>query len=365
MNNVYNVTPQNLIHWRKALGNVRSGSANARIMCVGDSTTYGVGSTGQTTGTHNYIQLSWPSQLSALFNAAGVNATWQSFVGDQGPPGSFVNMNGVDLRLTAGSGWGPSGETIGGSTITNNSTTNTLSFVPVANVDSFRIFYIDGAGSSFTYNIDGGSPVTVTQAGTGLLKPVTSTAVASIGAHTLNVNRVSGTTTLTAIEAFNSTISQVLIDNCGWSSSTSTNWNDPFGAGSPATAATWTSYAPDLVVVNLGINDWVAGTSAATYITNIQAIITAIKGGASCDIILMTPVPTNTTNASIANQQSLITAMRSLAQANNLPLIDMWARWQSYAVSQPLGYYADTFTHPIAFGYSDNASFIANALLGT
>ena len=120
----------------------------------------------------------------------------------------------------------------------------------------------------------------------------------------------------------------------------------------------------DLVILNVGINDWDAAVTAATYTTNVQALITAIKTGSSADILMMTPPPTNTTSASTTAQQNLITAMYSLAQSNNIPLVDIWARWQSYAVAQPLGFYADTFTHPNALGYSDLAQAIKNVLLG-
>ena len=96
----------------------------------------------------------------------------------------------------------------------------------------------------------------------------------------------------------------------------------------------------------MGINDWDAGgETLATYIANMQTIITAMFAN-GCAVIIVKTTPTNPIGqASVVRQTSFVQAIDDLAAKNNCVCIDLFGLWQSYAVTQPVGLYFDTF-HP-------------------
>ena len=84
MPNVFNFNPaSNLQKWRRAKGRVRAGVANARIHCVGDSTTFGYGAKriglrcGSQTG--GWMAACYPQRLTDYLNKGGITATSNSF----------------------------------------------------------------------------------------------------------------------------------------------------------------------------------------------------------------------------------------------------------------------------------------------
>jgi len=56
--------------------------------------------------------------------------------------------------------------------------------------------------------------------------------------------------------------------------------------------------------------------------------------------------------ASVLTQDAYNQAIRGLAVTNNIPLIDIYSRWQSYAVSNAVGLYYDQI-HPNGQGYQN------------
>ena len=159
-----------------------------------------------------------------------------------------------------------------------------------------------------------------------------------------------------AIEAYNSTVPSVQFTNGGAGGWVSGNFNQSGTYYNPINYLE--QFAPKLTIYDIGINDWDTSVSVATYKTNVQAIITAAKTVG--DIILVTPIPSNPSFASIPNatQQLYVAALYQLAATNNVPLIDNFSRWQSYAVSNSVGFYYDSL-HGNALGYNDFANPIS------
>lgn len=351
-----------LPHWRSVLAQVRAGKANARVFAIGDSTTYGYGAVGASTG--NDVAQSYPKFLSDLFNNHGINSNWNGIFGD----GRTAGIN--DSRFTLGTGWMQSGQSsgnanyvFGGGTLANlpsfGGGVGNLSFTPTVPVDTFKVWFFKSTSSpvgNFNINIDGGTPVTLSSSGSNLYGSGTITA--ALGIHTLNV--VSNDTVniwIQGIEAYNSAQSSVNIINCGAGSSTSVDWNRSANFYSAINAIQ--TFSPDLTIINLGINDWNGGTSLSTYSTNITALITAAKAGGG-DVVIASPNPTNST-ASQATQLTYINTLYTIAAANNVPIVDNFDRWVSYTVSNGQGYYFDVF-HPLAIGYADLAQGIFNVI---
>jgi lysophospholipase L1-like esterase len=82
------------------------------------------------------------------------------------------------------------------------------------------------------------------------------------------------------------------------------------------------------------------------------------------DVVMISPTPSAVTVLPLATQQQYVTAMSTVATANNIPFIDNFSRWISYELKNPAPYlfYNHPF-HPSAVGYSDFAQSIASQLL--
>lgn len=359
--NVFNYAPQQLKKWRAALASVKTGVANARILCIGDSTTFGAYSNG--TGSGAWNALNYPAQLAARFNSAGINAHSNSWMG---AGRTITDQLPFDSRMTTTSDWTvftPQG--IGGFIPCSQSVTGTgyLSFTPTVNVSTFNIFYVQTTTArSFNWNINGGSNTNVStlNATTGL---AVATATGTLGANTLNIQYSSGSNYIyiNGIEAYDNSKKWVSVINAGWRGSTASSWNQSASLYNPIPAIS--VVAPNLTLINLSINDWNAGTAISTYIANIQAVITAAL--ATGDVILVTANPSQTPfsgDATQSAQQQYVTALYGLAASNNLVLIDLFSRWGTWTSSNSLGMNYDNL-HPNQLGYNDMAQFIANVIV--
>lgn len=358
--NVYNYSPQNLKKWRAAIAGVKAGVANARILCIGDSTTFGTGANGA--GSGNWRAQCYPTRLAGLLNAAGVNAEWNSFFGGGR---NTTDQLSFDSRIVVGSVWSvPStADTtmFGGYMMNAQANTNALSFTPTVPVDTFVVYYpqLPSGTRGFNIQIDSGTPTSVNPVN-ALNQMTSATITASLGTHTLNITQIAGSIYIAGIDAYDSSKKWISVMNAGWRGSTSVNWNDTTNPYGPVATQTFTTVAPTLTIINLAINDWNAPTSLATYKTNIQAIITAAL--TTGDVILVAPNPSDVTAyASLATQASYVAVLYQLAAANNLILIDIFNRWGSYASSNSLGINYDGL-HPNGAGYADLTRLIMNVI---
>jgi hypothetical protein len=93
--NSYGVAPAILINFRRAIAKVLDATSDAKVLCVGDSTTAGYGSSN--TGTPQFT--SFPARLAYLLNSYVAPAAMGLGV----PPTTSVAVN--DGRWSAGTGW--------------------------------------------------------------------------------------------------------------------------------------------------------------------------------------------------------------------------------------------------------------------
>lgn len=352
--------------WRAALAKMQSaaaGTKNARILCIGDSTTFGVFSNGTSTG--DLKPLAWPTQLANRFNSVGINAHANSFFGSAtGAAGGTAQSNDQnDSRVSMGTGWSRSVDFgVCGTTYTaNNTTSGPFAFTPTVPVDTFTVyFYQQAGGSTLSWNINGGAATNVNLSGTQAIGSFTASG--TLGTNTINLNWVSNgaqVIRLMGIEAYDSSKNWVGIINAGWPVARSTDWNST-GFFYAAISNGIAGLKPDLSILDLGINDNGAGNSLNLYIGQMQNIINQCK--LSGDVILQSPNPTLNNyltfhypyNQQTAMQQALLT----LANTNNIPMIDIYGRWggtNGYAISNANGLMGDNL-HPSAAGYADKAS---------
>lgn len=349
---IYNLTPPTLTKYRKARAAYLSGSARLKIACIGDSTTAGMGSNGSLFGSARIK--SYPNYLAAALQAKDTRliTNLASRIGSQN-----VSDATYDPRLVLGSGWGNVIACPGGDTFTNNSTTNALAFSPGAAVDTVDVYYIvAGAGGSFTIDIGGATLATISQSGAAALGK-TTVALGSLTTPTINAKRVSGTVWIIGFDAYNSAVPDVAIWNLGVSSkkvADLANATDPYG---PLNGTK--SMAPHLIILDIGINDWLAPTSLSAFAASYLTLATQYQTVA--DVIVKIPIPSIASSVSVATQLTYIAAMKSVATTLNLPVIDMTQRFVSQATADAAGYYFDTI-HGNALNYADQADIIATVL---
>lgn len=340
---------------RAALAKVRAGTGNMKIMCVGDSTTGGLG-TDSSVDTSKY-----PGRLSTLLNsyfapASLAYATAQgSGLATPGTGDSRIAFSGSFQYNSFGPGPGswyiPSGSS------------GTLTFTPGFAADTLEVGYmrLSGYGSA-TVNADGGSSLGTVNCNNASQSITTATFTTTLGTHVWNVvgASVTGNVIVAWLRAYDSTSRKIHVANMGHTgtttAATSTNWTSSGGWGQLDGI---TAMAPDLTIISLGINDAGASTAAATWQANMGTIITTAQ--ASGDVLLCSVIPSNTSQATYEAQYQAL--FPTLAATYGCAWLDApWTRWGgSYTTANSLGFMADNL-HGSAAGYADWAQALASAI---
>lgn len=360
----YNYSGNSLRKWRRAMARAKTGytSTRQRIVCAGDSETMG-----QEPGGYNFTNAlgnAWPKHLTdALNNWYPGIAQRDSFWGD-GNSGA----SNFDSRLSVGAGWSNgAGSCVGGAVLYNNTTTNYITFTPANAFDKIRVYGIDGSGyGSFVVEKFGGgawSAVTTQSQNAGAAARYYEYGVAA-GSTAVRVKRSSGSVRIIAIETWDSSSSKLMVCNMGWSGCVASDWSRTTYAQDPANFLTsGNSYIDaQLTLIAFTANDMTQGISPATTQTALEDIIDNAK--LSGDALLITPPPIDPAYASATQtqQDNILAAIYAAGAAKDVPIYDVYKRWDSYATSNPLGYYTDV-VHPTKMGYADIAQGLAQILL--
>lgn len=364
------VSPNKLPNWQMTVGKVLSGMGDGAVCYIGDSTSMGSGSAYPKTA----IASQWPNarrgskatHLTRLLTKAGIPATESSWWGDGGSFSGSQTLAVIDNRVVMGSGWGAlTANTMGGRIIANSTTLSAFSFTPEDQFDRAVIWYDRNTGyGTFTVNVDGGATIaTVDSNGAASIQKLVINV--PLGTHTINLQRtgVGGEVRLHGMEVYRSDLSQVRVYNMGWAGSTSANWAGRSAFSDPL----WFVYqvAPATTILNLGINDVRGGLIAVDqYKTNMQFIIDKVQDASKIanggnlvlgDVILEVPNPHDPSSFSggQAAIDAFMTAVYELSAANgNLPVIDLYKRWNNFTSAKFLGKLYDS-VHPDGPGYAD------------
>ena len=351
-----NMVRQQLKKWSAALANVQAGAANARIAFVGDSIWLGAYATGVIWADNQPFCMA--KLIANLLNARGITAITDNLFGDGNMSGA--NLALYDTRVTPGTWTAASiAGILGGRTI-SSTTASTASFdLVIANtIDTIETWTVTNPSyQDFEVAVDAGATISTVDASqaTSILK---TTSACSSGAHTVNIRKSAANaahTGILGINCFNSAVKAVQCWNMGYGSMTSTLLGTATSVWLPPPMIV--TYAPHLTVIMMGINDWAASVSAATFTTNMQTFITAALTVG--DVIIVTPPPSNIGYSGItqAEMDALVNALFALAGTNNVPIVDVFGRLVSYTDGNDLGFYGDD-VHLDKTGYYD----VANAL---
>lgn len=362
--NLYNAKTSNLAKTRAGVGRVISGTGFFRLLCIGDSTTEGVGSGG------NPATVSYPAYLRTLLASRGLA---------NGGTGWVIahNNNVTDSRWTfTGSFTGFSDPLT--QFVMANTTSSTATFTSdvagtVAEVATL------GTSAAFTLTVDGATPangsVTVSGGGTysgGTVTPGGAQAVVNVtitglssATHTIVATTTGTGNTYIVGGQVRSATAGLLLSNAGVGTSQTADWLPSAAFYKPGNT-TLGAVAPDLTLVSLGINDALLGPlTTASYQANLAAIVSSWQ--ALGDVILkVPPTPTTAPYSGHTIDPAVWAAYRqatyAVADSANVPLIDVGDRWGTWTNANTLGYMADGL-HPYAPGYAAWAQMDLAAVL--
>lgn len=354
-----NFKPANTRRLRKGLANVRINSKDMAIAIVGDSLNAGHGAGTGTNGFDGARALTPARHLATLLNRNFVPAQEVAVFGGAGV--SAGQVPAYDPRVVMGSGWAPTSAGFAGGYYLNSTTTEALAFTPVQAFDTIVYWYArNTAYATFTVDIDGGAALeTVDATGSGAI--LKRTLNVARGNHTINFKRVSGgNCSILGCTVYDGATGKVVdVWNLGVAGATISTTN--------ATTNPWTSRsahvaaAPDVVFLDIGMNDWIGETNLATFEAQYSAYVTALA--AVSDVIIVNPAPRAVANTSLAVQQQYEAIIKSLQKSFDLPLIDLRALYETQEIANANGLFYDV-THQNAAGYAAKGDLFYRALVG-
>ena len=265
---------------------------NMKVLFVGDSTTAGVGA-GDGTGVEPEMTgarpLSVPLQCMTRLNARGITSFAETVCQDQSNGmGTALEQYRSDIESSGGYATSSRSPTIGGLLPRMNTGAQSFKFTPSVPVDTFKFGNVFGGSfGPIGVSIDGNTPVDYDQNGANGYVVETIDGL-SLGAHNIEFTQ-SGTYTHGPgfIWAYDSNTPAVHIFNGGMRNSFTSDWTTTTYPSS--TLSAMAVIAPDIVVIDLGINDWrTSGTSIASHESNLETILDQC-GAIGASVILVVP----------------------------------------------------------------------------
>lgn len=345
--------------------NAGTATADPKVLVIGDSTTYGT----YTSYPNGYAnEKSWPSNVANDFDKQIARCV----MGLSTPyPSSGVAHDAGDSRFQLGTGWGNSTVDNTGLGGVKNAfqaapTSGNLTFNdPRFTADMFDLYFLATTSANMgtvSANATGGSTVTksmASQPARGIIK-VTVQASAINSTNKVNVwnSAAAGTIYFLGVEPWRSDLKRVRVGNAGASGSTSSGW---VAQAAGDTANGWNVlgflpvYDPDLVIIDLGINDSATPLSTSDFMTNMTQLYTACKA-AGADVLFKTFIPSNGRDAV---QADYVTALRS--GTVRYPVIDIYNHFGTWARANALGYMVNDL-HGTDGNYAEQSKLVVGTL---
>ena len=330
--------------WRTALKAVRAGTANARMVGIGDSTTGG-----------------WPT--SYIDRAAD---QWAANRLGTTRHGAILTTNPplyAESRVILGTGWsntgvGDYGPADRGVAMGAVGAAGNLDIGPCPDTDRFEIWYFDAGVGSFDWWIDGGAHTTVNVGATATIpSPSVITPAVTAGTHTLHIGNIVGNPVFIPFVEPRLGTSGLYVARAGLGSTTSTMWASA-DSSFASSILVFHTLQPDLSVIMLTAGDLNTQTPLATYRANIDAmVVLALTYGSV--VLGVAPRPTITAYDDFNSYDEYIAELESVRDARGCAMIDFAAH---FAGVDSDGYMADTL-HPTVGAQADMSLVLAAALM--
>jgi lysophospholipase L1-like esterase len=333
----YGMTARSTRRWRWRRAAAVAGAGTARYAKIGDSISAGQG-----------LQ---PSTQSPPVVMAGMLA-------GQGWPvrGGSVILNPrtryPDSRLAFSGSWSEFDPgaltTIASSATAGDSVDLTVSIDHEGAYAVRTVHTIDSR--PFTITVDGGVALTVLPSdGSTLIATTTPVLQLSAGPHTVRITVDDGEGALRIGSVGLEASTGIAICDFGISMSTTADWV----AGGAAESALnhVRAWAPDLAIIALMTND--ANGQAVPpeeYRANLEAMVSALID--STDVVLEAQIPGDPSWVDLAPYRE---AVYDVADATQVPVLDLFDRWGGFTAAHDGGLMSDFF-HPNATGAADIAA---------
>lgn len=392
------------VSWARAISNVMNNQVN--VLGIGDSITQGWGSS-------DVLQTSWWALLRQslinryIYHSGDFYSLMLSSqaVSTFGGPGTatypYVMTGTINTNFGIFTGIYNYG------VFNDTAQPNVLTFTSLYACTAMDIIYINGfQAGSWTYAVDGGTPVTVNTSGSGNPASGALTRI-SITGLTNNIHKIAissldanfGSMAIGGVIAYKSKVNGIEFANMGWpgmglvlgsqaNNNLSDNGSMPIDrlaiyqgfTGTTATPTTLTGFGfpaqPDLAIIALGVNDASAGVTVAQYTTSLTNLIYSIRFGKhdATSIIIMgmwgpdgkaasstTVTNTDYTGTATPSYALLRQAMLQVAQIFGCAYIDIYSSFGRYPVTNGL-ITSVTDLHPTNLGHSIIANLVNNIL---
>lgn len=346
----YGFSAKRLPKWQFAMARVLDNVSDSKIMCLGDSQFFGVG-----------------SALSGTFPATGSPmARLSAKLATAGIPSShgFITP-AVDQRWTLGASWSATLFGIGSlACYTSAVSANTLVCTDARTTwDRCDIYYLRGPGlGTVACTATGGSAANgVGASGTSDVGKVTASAASASSSNTISIVPTVAQCYVVGVEFWLNGTAKVRIGNGGVGTVGVQQHVTPSQIATWGTIPVCTAYAPDLTIIGLGINDRGASRTPAQFQTDMITLINGLRA-INSDVIIASEAPAqsapNATNETAYNQ-----VMSDLATSYGIPYYAYCERCQSFAAYNAAGFMSDGL-HQNNRGYWDWAGGIVPMLVG-
>jgi lysophospholipase L1-like esterase len=347
--------------WKAAVARVLAGTGPAKVLCIGDSTTAGIGSSG---GYAN--QNSWPSVMARMLFRNVAQTTYGLTI----PPSDDRPTS--DPRWVLGAGWAQATET--GVGLGNRHTAyksgpggGALTFLDTRlSADRYDIYYVtnnSSAAGTFTAQVGGGTPVVINcNTGAKSLQKVTVNGTAPSSSTPVSITNTGGTGNvwIVGIEPWQSTANaRIRVGNAGVSASSAAGWlaKESGGTDSWNVLAFLPLYAPDLTIIDLGINDSGTPVLDTDFLARMQTLGNAAYAAGSA-VLYKTMIPSS--GSRFAVQQTYVTALQG-SLSPRYALLDLFSHYGSHARNDARGWMYD-WGHGTDPMYEDVGELVAEML---
>lgn len=312
---------------RKKIAQITAGqTARLKILAIGDSNTEGDGAVKETT--------SWPANLARAIIGAGIK--------DGGTGLVYMRRDGRWNRgnwmaISANSKHGYVSVDAGQAVFVSDK------------AGTFIDYYYDGTTGPHVITVDEKTDYTAVATANVIEKMTISGLADTI--HSVAISPGVAGKRVYGVDVYRAT--GVSVSNAGISGTSTQQWRvtEPGEDNAIKVSFAW---APDLVYVNLGTNDFGVNVDVVTFENNLRAIYAKFAGVS--DFVFGTPIP-----RADSGLKAYADIIKKLSKEFKVPLIDLYYRWGDYTTAKNLGYYSDDL-HGNAWSFMDIARAIADHL---
>jgi len=360
---INNLKSSNTSVFRRMVAGARSGTQRSRLLVVGMSTEAGAGALNAALYTANSRSKSWPMQLAARLNAAGISANADYICG--GGNSAAAALPAFDNRVAfTNTAEYLGARNLGGPMFQMTAVSGVIVFTPANAFD--RVMMLAARGGT-------NSPVTIagSAGGNGV---IATNGSAGIAAGEVAVTAGSTSATLTAgagtgafpfvIGTRDSTKPSIEVINAGWGAASSADW-----AGTVGTSNIWLPTAAMTALLDgaalngsiaaLDINDAFFNIPIETFRANLYTVLAPLR--AAGDLLLKLSPQVDTGQVSQLVQDAYWQVVIDVALDLDVPYIDMRVALPSRAAALAQGVSRDVF-HQTAMGYAIEAQVVFQAL---